>query len=298
MRATAAIAAVIVPAALAAAGPYSEWNLIVRNDIQLSTSEVDGSTLIGGSVLGGTSNYAVQGVTASNGTGLAVGGSVAPGATVNINNSGDYRYAGTPGGTVNLNGGNAITDNTVAATAASYIAQAQADSAYLASLASTGSVDGAGNMNASTVTLDGQEVAVYTITQAQFNPLGQLNLNMGAADSVIINFIADGSGQVNLDAPPNIIGGFNQNNSSSILWNFVGATEITVNNSFNGMMLAPDAALSVTGGGINGTVVVDSITAQNAEIRFNNYTGYIPAPSTAGVLALAGLAAARRRRAA
>ena len=301
MHTPTALAALALVASLAHAGIFDEWNLIVRHDLSLSTSEVDGSTLIGGSLLGGTSNYTTQGVTASNGAGLAVGNTLAAGVIVNINNGGDFRIGNLANklGTVNLNGGGSnVQDASISATADAYLSQAAGVSSYLSTLSANGTIDGAGNMSASPTTIDGQNVAVYTLTQAQYDALGQLNLNFGSADSVIINFIHDGSGAADLTAPPNILGDFNQANSSKILWNFGDATSVTLNNSFSGALLATDAALTLNGGGINGTVIVDSIDLQNAEIRLNTYTGFVPAPGTGVLLAGAGLLAARRRRAA
>ncbi len=300
---SAAVAASLVLALQAGAGvtPLSEWNLIVRNDLALSTSEVDGSALIGGSLLGGTSNYAVQGVTASSGDALAVGGFLDSGVTVNLNNSGNFRIGSLANqlGTVNLNGGIAIGDASVASTAATYGSLGESLSDLYSMMTPNGAVDGAGNLSASPVMYDGQSVAVYNVTQSQWNGLGQFNLNLGSADSVIINFIHDGSGIVNLNAPPNIIGGFNQANSSRILWNFGDATQVTVNNSFNGALLAPYASLSITGGGVNGSVLVDSIAMQGAEIRGAVYTGYtpaIPVPGVVSALVLGVPCVVRRRR--
>lgn len=278
-----------------------EYNLLVEGDLLLSTSEVDGSAMVGGSLLGGTSNYTTQLVTASNNTGLAVGNVLAAGVNVNVNNGGDFRIGSAANqlGNVNLNGGGStIIDPSVASTAAAYANQARTASAYLGGLAATGTIDGAGNMSSAGFhSLDGQNVAVYDLTQNMFDSgLGQLNLNFGAADTVIINYSTGGIGIADLTSPPNIIGDFNQANSSRILWNFVDATDITTNNTFNGAMLAPDAALTLDGGGINGSVVVNSLELQNAEVRLNLYTGYVPAPASVALLPLAGLGASRRRR--
>lgn len=299
----AALAAVGLAAA-ASAGPtgFSEWNLIVANNLYHSTSEVDGSTLIGGSLLGGTSNYGVQGITAADGTGLAVGGQIANGVIVQINNGGNLRMnnLGNQNGTVNLNGGGGqVQDGTVASRANNLVNQARNASNYLAGLAATGTLDGAGNMNSvANYTFDGEQVAVYNITQAQYDSgLGQLNLNFGAADTVIINFSTGGTGVADLSAPPNQVGGFNQANSSRILWNFFDTTDLTINGAFNGAVFAADAELSLNGGGINGTVVVDSIKQQDAEIRRFGYTGYVPTPGTLLLMAGGGLVATRRRRA-
>jgi len=279
----------------ASASVLSEWNLIVRNSVT-TTSEVDGSALVGGSILG-TSNYSTHLVTASNGAGLAVGGNIGAGINVQINNGGDLRIAGSVLGTVNLNGGGtAITDPTVPAQVSAAMSEAGWISAHYASLTTNGTVDGGGNMNASPVVLDGQLVAVYSITQAQFDSLGGINLNFGSAQSVVINFIANGTGIADLIAPPNIIGGFNQANSSKIIWNFPNASVVKVNNSFNGALLAPNADLQLTGGGINGSVIVDNISVMNAEIRRWNYEGYVPGPGWLSAAGIGAIALARRRR--
>jgi choice-of-anchor A domain-containing protein len=287
-------AAVIATPALAGTNALSEWNLIVRTNVT-SSSEVDGSALIGGN-LSGTSNYAVQGVTALNGDGLAIGGNVLSG-NIQVNNGGNLRLGGANSGTLNINGGSLINDASVATSVSSIFSQLELASAYLASLPANGTVDGGGNMNASPVLLGGQNVAIYNISAAAIQSLGGLNLNFGSADSVIIN-VTSAAGVVDLIAPPNIIGGFNQANSSRILWNMPDATSLLVNNSFNGAVIAPFADLVLSGGGMNGAVAVNSISAQNAEIRNHVYNGYfqIPAPGAASLLGIAGLVALRRRR--
>lgn len=293
--ALAAASSIALAAPALAAGPLSEWNLIVHNDLK-STSEVDGSALIGGSITQGTSNYSTQGVTALNGAGLAVGGNINAGVTVNINNGGSLRIGGSVVGIANRNGGGAlINDPGITAQVNDIFTQLSTTSLALASLAPNGSVSGDGNMNAVPTLIDGQLVAVYSFTNASIQSLGQLNLNFGSANSVIIN-VSSTAGLIDLISPPNIIGGFNQANSSRILWNFFDATSVIINNSFNGALLAPGADLKLLGGGINGAVAVNNISQQSAEIRRFNYTGYIPAPGASSILAAAGLFAARRRR--
>lgn len=282
-----ALLSALVPTAQASV--LSDWNLIARGNVS-STSEVDGSALIGGT-LNGTSNYAVQGVTAPGNVGLAVAGNVSSG-NISVNSSGTFRFAGTVSTIVNAS--SSTFDATVPAQVTAALAQASAISATLAALTTNGTLDGAGNMSAIPTLIGGQRVAVYSLTPAQWAGLGQLNLNFGTADSVIINVPT--SGNISFVAPPNLLGGFSQANSSRILWNIPSATSISVNNTFNGALLALNADLRILGGGVNGTVVVDSISQQSAEIRNSNYTGFIPAPGAASLLALGGLLAARRRR--
>ena len=270
------------------------WNLIARNSVT-SSSEVDGSALIGGSLLGTSSNYAVQGVTAPANVGLAVGGAVS-GGNKQVNNGGNFRFNGAVSATVNLNGGgNAAMDATIPSQITSAFNEVSAIRSYLGSLSANGTIDGAGNMNAAPTLVNGQMVAVYSFNMASIQSLGQLNLNFGSATSVILN-VTSNTGVINLVAPPNLIGGFSQANSTRILWNLLDATQISVNNTFNGAMIAPNADLKILGGGVNGSVVVDSISQQSAEIRRFNYTGFIPAPGVAGVLMGFGLMVGRRRR--
>ncbi|MBY0313529.1 MAG: choice-of-anchor A family protein [Phycisphaerales bacterium] len=286
-----ALCAVAAPSA-SANSVLTSWNLIVRNSVT-SSSEVDGSALIGGN-LTGASNYTVQTVTAPGNVGLAVGGNVS-GGPISVNNGGNFRFAGTVSTIVNTNGGgNSAADATIPTQVTSALAQVASISSYLSGLSTNGTLDGAGNLNAVPTNINGTLVAVYSITPAQWSSLGQLNLNIGSAQSVIINVPSAGS--ISFVAPPNLIGGFSQSNSSRILWNIPNATSISVNNTFNGALIAPNAALSILGGGVNGSVVVDSIPQQLAEIRRFTYNGFVPTPAGASLLALAGLAAGRRRR--
>ncbi len=305
MRST--LAAMLAVSALASsafgASVLSDWNLIVRNNLN-GTSEVDGSALIGGNVSGAT-NYSVQGVTASTGDGLAVGGNINSGASVRINHGGNLRIGGSVLGTRILNdGGSQINDAGVSSLVSSAFAEVVALQASLGALTANGTIDGGGNMNASPTDMNGSNVAVYAFNISTIQGLGQLNLNFGAADTVVLN-VTSNTGVINLVAPPNLIGGFSQNNSSRIIWNFLDATSIAVNNTFNGALLATDADLQVLGGAINGSVVVNSVSALNAEIRRFNYNGWLPEndPSIiplpgAGAMGFAGVLAlgARRRR--
>ena len=150
--------------------------------------------------------------------------------------------------------------------------------------------------SAAHTTIDAQSVAFYSLNQSTINGLGQLNLNFGSADTVVINVDgASSAGTINLTAPPNIIGGFNQANSARIVWNFINTTDLIINNSFNGMILATDAHLDLNGGGINGSVFVDSADLA-AEVRLNTYQGAVPAPASLALLGLGIAASARRRR--
>lgn len=292
-------ASVIAAAAFAApvqAGFLTDWNLICRGNF-VSTSEIDGSAIIGGTLSGNSNNFAVQGVTAPGNVGLAVGGAIS-GNQKQVNNGGHLRYASTGQNLVNVNGaGQRIFDATVPAQVTALMAQATTLSAQLAALAPNSSVVVANNngaFNSTPTTMGGFNVAVFSISAASIDNLASVSLSLGAANSIIINVVD--AGAVSIVAPPNFLDQFNQANSSRILWNFPSATSLTIGGGFNGAVLAPGAALTLSSGAINGAVVVDSVPSQNAEIRRFTYTGFVPTPGAAGLLALAGVAAPRRRR--
>lgn len=291
------IALAIAASSATAVAGVTDWNLISAGDVY-NTSEVSGSSLIGGT-LSGSASWSIAQVTAANGAGVAVAGDIAPGAQLNINNSGNLHLSGAQNGMVSYNGGSFLADGTVDNMVNSAISFWSGVSDNLATLASNGTLDNGGNLNATPTMLGGQNVAVYNLMDTDWQGMGQLNLNIGLADSIIINVFDNGDGQVTLNAPPNFVGGLaNSANSSKILWNIRGATNIDVNNNFNGALIAPDAHLNLLGGGINGTVVVGSADLR-AEVRLDLYQGYlpsVPAPSAATALGLGGLIATRRRR--
>ncbi len=229
----ATIALVTVCTAIPArASLLSEWNLLVETNMSTS-SHVDGSTKVGGNMTAAAGEFTTHEVTALDGDGLAVGGNIS--GSFHINNGGNLRLGGTNSASVVYNGGgHFISDGGVAADVASDFAYLDTLSGMYAGLTPNGTLAGNGDMTASPTLIDGQMVAVYNLTAGSFGGLGQLNLVIGSADTVVINV---SGANVNFQSPPNMIGGFSQTNSTKILWNLPGATQVTVNNSFSGALL-------------------------------------------------------------
>ena len=279
----------------------SEYNLIALGDLR-SSGEVDGSAIIVGNIdQGSASNYAVQGVTASNGDGLVLGGDLNVG--VNINNGGNFRVSSTTqiNAFANQNGGGQlITDPSLP----SFLSQVSSEvrslnTGFFANLATNSAVQSNGNNRTFDASPTGpDQVAVFSISSSLFaTPNAALNLNLNGAESVIIN--VDGSatgGVVTIGGNgSNFVGGFSQSNSSKILFNFLNTSSIIVNTNVNGTILAPDADLRNLSG-INGTVVVNDFQ-KDAEVRRFTYGGVVPAPGAAALLGVAGFAIRRRRAA-
>lgn len=283
-------------ASAARAAILSDWNLFVRTNMA-STSEVDGSAFVGGTLSGNSSNFAVQGVTAPGNTGLVVGG-VISGNPKQVNSGGNLRYGATGQNLVNVGGaGTRIADPTIPAQTTALYNEAVALSSHLSGLATNSSVvvnSGNGAFNSTPTLLGGFQVAVFSIASASIDNLASISLNLGGATSIVIN-VTD-VGNATIQPPPNFLDQFNQANSSRIIWNFPNVTKLSLGGNFNGAVLAPNAELHITNGGINGSVVVDSIPQQQAEIRRFNYAGYIPTPGGAAVGVLSIALASRRRR--
>jgi choice-of-anchor A domain-containing protein len=301
-----ALTALAMTTAVATAAPFTEWNLLVRNNLT-STSHVDGSALVGGNV-SGTSVFSMHGVTASNGAGLMVGGSVS--GNNQMNNSGNLFHGGSISGTIELNGGGSQVQQTgIGAVVNDAFAQANAYSSFLRDLAPTGNLnvlDGTkGTFNSvATVGVGSDRYAVYSMSQSVLGGMSELNMNFGSADIAVINFDASATGgAVTLNM--NFIGGINQNNSGRIVWNFFNATTLNIGGNLSGMILGTGADLFLNGPGIYGTVVVDNVSQMNSEVRRRTFEGdtqivVVPLPPAAwaGLAMLGGIAgvrAARRR---
>ncbi|WP_169725066.1 DUF7507 domain-containing protein, partial [Algoriphagus terrigena] len=247
---------------------FKNWNLVVQNNYTVLSGSVSASTLVGGNlILNNAVNFSENAVSAGNGAGLMVGGNIS-GSTINLNSGGNLiLQTGSTNGasSINYNGGGSFSnDPNVLSYVGDLFNRAVVGSSYLGSLAANGSVSG-GNMTATPTLIDGKNVAVYEISGISGS---DLNLNFGSADLVVINV---SGANINYNAPPNLTGAFNTN-SSKIIWNFKEATTLTINNNFRGVVLAPFAALNLSGGEIYGTVVVKSLTTQGA-IRQPIYSG-------------------------
>lgn len=306
-----ALAAVGMTTAVATAAPFTEWNLLVRNNLS-STSHVDGSALVGGNV-SGNSVFSMHGVTASNGAGLMVGGNVS--GNNHMNFGGNLIHGGTVSGTIALNAGGSNAGGTqtqqsgIGAIVNDAFAQADAYSAFLRDLAPTGGLsvlDGTkGTFNAaSTVDVGSDQYAVYSMSQTTLGAMTDLSMNFGSADFAVINVDASATGGV-VTLNMNFNGDLNQNNSGRIVWNFFNATTLNIGGNLSGMILGTGADLFLNGPGIYGTVVVDNVSQMNSEVRRRTFEGdtnivVVPLPPAAwaGLAMLGGLAGVRavRRR--
>lgn len=240
-----------------------EYNLIVLGDATVS-SETEGPVYVGGTL---TSNgYTVNPAGLPNGS---LGGALVVGGDLNnlqvAVQSGDVLIGGAQNALINNNGGGTITTGAAVPTADVSTAMTSFSST-LAALASTGG-SVSGDMNNKTVNavagLDG--IAVLDL-DASFFSAGAFSLTY--SDTTTPTIINVSGANVSISANAN--GAFD-----NVIWNFYEATTLSIAAAFNASILAPLADAIVTGGGINGTVVVGSLE-QHSEIRPPLFTPDIP----------------------
>lgn len=295
--AIAALAAAVV-APVAQADVINDWNLIVLNNLQNNSQDIEGRTFVGGNFTGG-SPVVAKNLNAANYAGittLAVVGNV---SVTNLNQqAGNLRYGGSFSGNFNANGGgNRAQDNTLAAQATDIQTQLQALSTFYTTLTPNSTVTLPSGGQPGAVTYNANPVnglAVFNVSAAtafNSNLIQSLELNVNSAAAIVINV----SGTTVNFTNGNMNGAWtSQFARANVIWNFFEATSITLDRNFNGALLAPNAHLS-NSTAIDGSVFVKSFN-QSGEVHLPNFTGYIPAPGAAALFATAGLVAARRRR--
>lgn len=308
-RSLAAVAVVAVAVAMpvnAATDPLGldalkTYNLVVLGDLT-STSEVEGRTFVGGNLGGTASNYLISSsVPASNFTvpGLTVVGSVTS-SNINLNNSAGASIGGNVGGTVNLNGtqtvnigGNYTPVNVNGSTVNTQLGVS--NPGFVQNLQQYGSAMGTsmtglsytlGQQAAnSTVAIanntatfnaqpDASGTAVFNLTSAQLDQVGQIQFNLNGADTVIVN--VSGS-TINLN--DNFLGNASQL-GKNVIWNFTDATALTLTTAWHGSVLAPKAAAH-TYNYVEGSAVFGSLI-QDGEFHIGTYAGSYTPPSDPG----------------
>lgn len=304
----AALAAALVASPVLADSPMiagtdvlRTWNLVVLGDLT-SSSEVEGRTFVGGNLNGNSSNYQIQPIAASStGTpGLTVVGDV-NGGSKNLNNGSGAIVGGNVNSGLNLNGaaqtvlvGGSIANtnvnqNTVTSgLAASNPAFAQnltqqkslietsmtGLSSSMGSQAANSQLSITGNTGTFNAQPNASGVAVFNISAADLDKIGEIKFNLNGADTAIVN-VAGKSVTLN----DNFLGG-TQNLGEHVIWNFPEATNLALTTAWGGSVLAPNAA-ATTGNYIQGSAVFGSLV-QNGEMHVGTYTGSYQAPSDPG----------------
>lgn len=275
-----------------------EWNLVVLGNLD-SSSEVEGRTFVGGNLTGNSSNYGTRATTSANGQpGLTVVGNV-NGGHKNLNNGSGAVVGGNVTSGFNLNGPsqtvkvggmirntnvnqNSVLSNLDASDPAFGLGlqQQKADlksslaslSFDMGTLAANSQMSVQGNRGIFDAQPDAQGLAVFAITAADLDKIGEIQFNLGGADTAIVNV----SGRtVNLN--DNFLGG-TANLGENLIWNFPDAEELRLTTAWGGSVLAP-LADAETRNYIQGSAVFGNLK-QNGEMHIGTFKGgYVTPPS-------------------
>jgi hypothetical protein len=325
-------------AALTAKQVLEQFNVVTLGSASIS-SHIDGRTYVGGSLSGQNAVLTMKptSLPASDYAGLTVKGSL---SNVQVSGGGVVVYGDVSNSTVNtgnavvygassnssyvgsgshyiqgkVSGGNVnttavdvnhftsvMTTNVTAATSTDMSSVLRTFSAYVSTWQSTGSSVAFSN-NDHTVTFNAKAgsngVAVFDLTSLDTKIFSSTTtdfiFNMNGATSAVLN--TD-------DKVLNLSANFNRTDlGNKLLWNFAGATDVTVNRTFDGQVLAVNGTFSNLGGAnVEGGVYAQALI-QNGEIHQQSYIGAVPEPETyamlLGGLGLMGFIARRRQKAA
>ena len=316
-----------------------EWNLVVLGNLE-SSSEVEGRTFVGGNLSGNSSNYGIRATTSPNGQpGLTVVGNVT-GSHKNLNNGSGAVVGGNVSSGFNLNGPNQtvkvggtisntnVNQNSVISNLDASnpgfglgLQQQKAElkgsmsslSFEMGTLKSNSQLTVQGSRGTFTAQPNAQGLAVFNITAADLDKIGEIQFNLNGADTAIVNV----SGRsINLN--DNFLGGTN-NLGERVIWNFPEAEDLKLTTAWGGSVLAP-LADAETRNYIQGSAVFGNLK-QNGEMHIGTFKGGyttsppggssggdsstgggatpVPEPGMAGLfgLGVGGLILWRRRRA-
>lgn len=276
-----------------------QYNLIVRGNLNSASSEVEGRTFVGGSVLGNASNYNLDNLPGAGLTvvgnveggkknvsgDIAIGGNVSSGVEFQQGGAQVLSYGGTLSNT-NVN----LPDTAVQVPGLGADLAAQRDamfgnlielSTYLASLETTDTVQFV-NSDAIFNATSGGDIAVFSINDfSQFQNKSVQFAFPTNYDLVVVNVLSTNSlataGGMNFNGPSGL--------GTKVIWNFAGLSNgdtLAFNNSWYGSVLAPGAIVS-NNNFIEGTLVA-SVFNQSGEVHTPNFGGFrfnaVPEPET------------------
>ena len=278
-----------------------EWNLVVLGNLE-SSSEVEGRTFVGGNLSGNSSNYGIRATTSPNGQpGLTVVGNVT-GSHKNLNNGSGAVIGGNVSSGFNLNGPNQtvkvggtisntnvnqniVISNLDASNPAFGLGLQQSKTELKSSMGSLSFEMGTlksnsqltvqGNRGTFTAQPNAQGLAVFNITAADLDRIGEIQFNLNGADTAIVNVTGR---SINLN--DNFLGGTN-NLGERVIWNFPEAETLSLSTAWGGSVLAP-LADAETRNYIQGSAVFGNLK-QNGEMHIGTFKGgYATSPTGGG----------------
>ncbi len=290
---------------ISAVEALNQFNLIVFEN-SVSSSHVDGRSLIGGNLTGGDYVQHPGSTPASSYAGLTVGGNA---SNLNVNGLGVVTGGNLSNANVNSGSSVVLGDATsVNFNGSAYVAGSATSSNFnggqMSSLAATSAVTSAIDAIDPTILKTelgelSQQLSLLGSTgssvgilggRATFNAVADANglavFDLTAIDTLVFglfefDFILNGAttllfntDEVSYDIAANFLAGSARTIGQSAIWNFYNATDLLLRSEFGGAVLAPDAVLT-NYNNIEGSVVVSSLV-QKGEIHLQPFSGDFP----------------------
>lgn len=299
-------------------GLGNEFDVLVRRDFTANGTHVHGSTAVGGSLVL-TGNMSEFGNQQPNGSGpnVVVNQQISQGADARVNRDGIVQVGSLkPTQTVNgshdiVGGGRSFYANstTVGPTGLdteTAFEEFVALSNLLAGLTPTLDLDTVSSGSAPNKNLnlsfggDGP-FQVLDLTGNELKQFANINVaNPGSSPTGLI---------INVDLTGYTGGAFVQNRNGQdagadwILWNFYGASSLSIQNQFYGTIFAPGMTVTHTNNDLKGAVIADTFIKNSGQIHRHRYAGNLPPPTsvpdggaTAGMMLIGLIALVGGRR--
>ncbi|WP_422931331.1 choice-of-anchor A family protein [Singulisphaera sp. PoT] len=282
-------------------GPASDYNVFILGDATQQYTDSEGRVAVGGNAT--YNGYSVASSLPSNTSNALV-----VGQSLNFTNGsvkGDVHY----GTTANISGagisGTTTNDSPIDFNAAKSSLSSQSSS--LSQLAATGTY--ASNYGV-TLTSSNTSLAVFNLTTAQLQAANGFGLNIVVPNgaTVVINVDGTTGSTLNLsNFQMSINGSSSESNPqiNKVLFNLTNVSTFTTSGlSILGSILAPNTALNMSNGHVDGTLIGASLTggieAHNYVFNGNLPSVAVPEPSSVVLLGLSavgcGLFVRRQRR--
>lgn len=113
------------------------------------------------------------------------------------------------------------------------------------------------------------KLAVFTISANLLNGSSYFQFQK-ALDTVVINVTGK---NVNMN---NAGWNYAGTDSTKVILNFVDADKVTIRSMVTGTILAPNAAVSISNGTIEGSVIADSLTLKSVGMNTKSFAGKVP----------------------
>jgi choice-of-anchor A domain-containing protein len=282
-----------------AADPFaamSYYDALIFGNVSASTGDIEGRAAIGGD-LNTPGGYSVGDRAPDDPTkySLVVGGNLhAPGHWQVFN--GNARY-GTGTQLPSMEPGYTISQGPGDLNFGAAYTTFRSISTYLGGLSDNGTQ----LYQFTTYTLTGTNAGlnVFNVNAADWAAASNRVIDAPTGSTVIVNIAGASAGMMNgMQALNNLHDGSTR--QTRILFNFHQATTVNITNmAVTGSVLAPDALVTISGGGIDGQAVLGALNQINGgEIHRWDFTGStpVPEPGTMAALGLGALALLKRRR--